>query len=45
MIFPSAHEARGAADRLAAAGHEVEAAGDEWIVADPWGTQLRLATS
>lgn len=45
MIFPSAEAAKAAADRLAAAGHEVEASGDEWVVADPWGTRLRLATS
>ena len=44
-IFPSVNDAKAAADRLAAAGHEVQASGDEWIVADPWGTRLRLATS
>jgi catechol 2,3-dioxygenase len=45
MIFPSAGDARAAADRLAAAGRDVEAAGDDWFVTDPWGTKLRLATS
>ena len=45
MIFPSGDAAKAAADRLAAAGHDVEASGGEWVVADPWGTRLRLATS
>ena len=45
MIFPSVADARAAADRLIAAGRDVEASGDEWVVADPWGTRLRLATS
>jgi catechol 2,3-dioxygenase len=45
MDFPSADAARAAADRLVAAGHDVEASGNEWVVADPWGTRLRLATS
>jgi catechol 2,3-dioxygenase len=45
MIFPSAHDAKAAADRLAAAGRDVEPSGDDWIVADPWGTRLRLAAS
>jgi catechol 2,3-dioxygenase len=45
MIFPTADEARGAADRLVAAGHQVSASGADWIVTDPWGTPLRLATS
>jgi len=45
MIFPSADDARAGADRLVAAGRDVEAAGDDWIVTDPWGTKLRLATS
>jgi catechol 2,3-dioxygenase len=44
MIFPSADAARAAADRLVTAGHEVAASGDDWIVVDPWGTRLRLAT-
>jgi hypothetical protein len=44
MIFPSVDDARAAADRLASSGRDVEASGDEWIVADPWGTRLRLAT-
>jgi hypothetical protein len=45
MIFPSASDAKAARDRLVAAGHEVSASGSDWIVADPWGTRLRLATS
>jgi len=45
MIFPSSADAKAAADRLTAAGHAVEASGDEWVVADPWGTRLRLAAS
>ena len=45
MIFPTADDARAAADRLIAAGHDVSASGADWIVADPWGTRLRLATS
>jgi hypothetical protein len=45
MIFPSAEDAKAAADRLAAAGRDVAPSGDDWIVADPWGTQLRLAAS
>ena len=44
MIFPSADDARAAADRLRAAGQDVQPSGDEWIVADPWGTPLRLTT-
>jgi catechol 2,3-dioxygenase len=42
MLFPSAREARAAADRLAAAGHGVSPSDGDWIVADPWGTRLRL---
>ncbi|HEX7979771.1 MAG TPA: VOC family protein [Gemmatimonadaceae bacterium] len=45
MVFPSADDARAAAQRLGAAGHDVSPSGDDWIVADPWGTQLCLATS
>jgi catechol 2,3-dioxygenase len=44
LLFPTADFARAAADRLIAAGHEVSASGDDWIVADPWNTRLRLAT-
>jgi catechol 2,3-dioxygenase len=45
MIFPSADDARAAANRLGEAGHDVAPSGGDWIVADPWGTRLRLATS
>jgi catechol 2,3-dioxygenase len=45
MIFPTAEDAKAAAERLAAAGREVTPSGGDWIVADPWGTRLRLATS
>jgi catechol 2,3-dioxygenase len=45
MIFPSADDAKAAADRLVASGHTVTASGADWIVADPWGTRLRLAST
>jgi len=44
MHFPTADDARAAADRLTAAGHDASVAGADWIVADPWGTRLRLTT-
>jgi catechol 2,3-dioxygenase len=45
MIFPTADDAKAPADRLIAAGHDVTASGADWIVADPWGTRLRLVAS
>lgn len=44
MIFPNPGDANAAAERLVAAGREVTPSGGDWIVADPWGTRLRLAT-
>jgi len=45
MIFPTPEDAKAAAERLAKAGREVTPSGGDWIVADPWGTRLRLATT
>ena len=44
MRFPTADDARAAADRLRAAGHDVSGTEGDWILADPWGTRLRLTT-
>ena len=45
MRLPSSDEARAAAERVAAAGHEVRESEGGWLVADPWGTTLRLTAS
>jgi len=44
MILPTAHDADGVAERLRAAGHDVTHSSNAWLVSDPWGTRLRLAT-
>ena len=40
--LPDAASVNAAADSVAAAGHAVERANDACIVADPWGTHVRL---
>ena len=42
IVLPPA-DARSAATRLAAAGHDVREGSGEWVAQDPWGTTLVLA--
>jgi catechol 2,3-dioxygenase len=42
ILVPSAADASGALDSLAAAGHAVERDADGGTARDPWGTKLRL---
>jgi catechol 2,3-dioxygenase len=42
MRLPSADDVRGVARRLVEAGHDVAEVDGDWVVADPWGTRLRL---
>ena len=44
MILPTADDAKAAATRLRAAGHDVAHAAEGWLAIDPWGTRLRIAT-
>ena len=42
IALPGAGDAEAAARRVGAAGHAAVAAPDGWLLADPWGTVLRL---
>jgi catechol 2,3-dioxygenase len=42
LRLPTADERARAAESVRAAGYRVEREGDQWIVAEPWGTRLRL---
>jgi catechol 2,3-dioxygenase len=42
VVLPSATDVQAAAASVAAAGHEVRAVDHDAVIADPWGTTLRL---
>ena len=42
LIVPQAEAAAAAAGSLRAAGYAAEPNGNEFVTADPWGTELRL---
>ncbi|HJR61686.1 MAG TPA: VOC family protein [Vicinamibacterales bacterium] len=45
LILPRPGDAADAAHSLRDAGYNPEDTGEGWIAADPWGTQLRIASS
>ena len=45
FVLPTRDDSGAAAASLRAAGHDVRADGDDWLVEDPWGTQVRLTGS
>ncbi|MEP6691505.1 MAG: VOC family protein [Gemmatimonadaceae bacterium] len=42
IVMPSEGDAAAAAESLAGAGYAVTPAGAQWLVADPWGTTVRI---
>lgn len=43
LVLPTADDARIVGGRLAAAGYDVAGEGQDWTVADPWTTPLRIS--
>lgn len=44
LVVPSAEDAATIGARMTAAGAAAETDGADWLVADPWGTRLRVTT-
>jgi catechol 2,3-dioxygenase len=45
IVVPDATAIAGAASSLSAAGHSVQRVGDDLVVRDPWGTQIRATVA